>query len=575
MLFVLPKQVLIYNDGTPIPQGKAYFYLAGTSTLSAPFTTSALSVTHPNPVVAGEDGVLPAIYLDPTLTYKVKVTDSAGTLVYETDDYNTVEDALTQASLGEILHPISDAEEDAAVIPSSYWFTEEYIQVKRYGAVANGSQENATADTLAAKDALKVANQHSGAKVVFEHGNFVIDSPLTPDCSNLELIGDGAILTQGTGIAANSGIIISHAGGSDATGNAALTGSSSAVVRANVTGTLENVRIRGLRFYSSGAVAAKAVWFTGFGRGSVLEDLYIEGFADHGVALNGSFTFDLARLHIVGTSAAVGIGLGQTGYGTRGGASVCNAFGVKGGQLESCATGLLWGFGSAARFDHLCAESNNIGMSILTGKSWSIDDFYGESNTQYCISIGNQTANQTAAYGRIMNSLFNQNTGGSNPASIRLQDIRYVRILDNRHSGNAPWYFIPAALTSTQIAECLIHVPEYSNTYIGNSSTYDLSTNRIVTADVNFNGTTWDGTAGASLENFLHGRFRGNLHVSASGSRDAAAAVQIDSTTKGLLLPRMTSTQRDAISSPPAGLLIYNTTTTKLEVYNGSWTAVH
>lgn len=55
----------------------------------------------------------------------------------------------------------------------------------------------------------------------------------------------------------------------------------------------------------------------------------------------------------------------------------------------------------------------------------------------------------------------------------------------------------------------------------------------------------------------------------------ASAKLDVSSTTQGLLLPRMTSTQRDAISSPAAGLLIYNTTTTKLEIYNGSWTAVH
>ena len=58
-------------------------------------------------------------------------------------------------------------------------------------------------------------------------------------------------------------------------------------------------------------------------------------------------------------------------------------------------------------------------------------------------------------------------------------------------------------------------------------------------------------------------------------SPDAAAKVQIDSTAQGFLPPRMTTTQRDAISSPPAGLVIYNTTTSVLNFYNGSaWGAV-
>lgn len=55
---------------------------------------------------------------------------------------------------------------------------------------------------------------------------------------------------------------------------------------------------------------------------------------------------------------------------------------------------------------------------------------------------------------------------------------------------------------------------------------------------------------------------------------DASAQVQIDSTTRGFLPPRMTTTQRDAISSPAAGLLIYNTTTAKLNVYTTAWEAI-
>lgn len=51
---------------------------------------------------------------------------------------------------------------------------------------------------------------------------------------------------------------------------------------------------------------------------------------------------------------------------------------------------------------------------------------------------------------------------------------------------------------------------------------------------------------------------------------NAAALLNVTSTTKGFLPPRMTSTQRDAISSPPAGLMIYNTTTNKLNVRTAS-----
>lgn len=54
---------------------------------------------------------------------------------------------------------------------------------------------------------------------------------------------------------------------------------------------------------------------------------------------------------------------------------------------------------------------------------------------------------------------------------------------------------------------------------------------------------------------------------------DSSAVLKANSTTKGLLPPRMTNTQRDAISSPTAGLMLYSSTDSKLQFYNGSaWT---
>jgi hypothetical protein len=55
---------------------------------------------------------------------------------------------------------------------------------------------------------------------------------------------------------------------------------------------------------------------------------------------------------------------------------------------------------------------------------------------------------------------------------------------------------------------------------------------------------------------------------------NASAILQADSTTQGFLPPRMTTTQRDAIGTPAAGLVIYNTTTNKLNVFTTAWEAV-
>ena len=57
---------------------------------------------------------------------------------------------------------------------------------------------------------------------------------------------------------------------------------------------------------------------------------------------------------------------------------------------------------------------------------------------------------------------------------------------------------------------------------------------------------------------------------------NAASILEIKSTTKGVLMPRMTAAQKTAIASPLAGLVIYQTDGTKgLYHYNGSaWKAV-
>ncbi len=70
--------------------------------------------------------------------------------------------------------------------------------------------------------------------------------------------------------------------------------------------------------------------------------------------------------------------------------------------------------------------------------------------------------------------------------------------------------------------------------------------------------------------------FRTNAAISAgTQAPDASAILQADSTAKGFLKPRMTTTQRNAIASPATGLAIYNTTTGQDESYNGTvWHAV-
>jgi hypothetical protein len=59
----------------------------------------------------------------------------------------------------------------------------------------------------------------------------------------------------------------------------------------------------------------------------------------------------------------------------------------------------------------------------------------------------------------------------------------------------------------------------------------------------------------------------GNVGV---GTTTPQAKLDVTSTTDGVLLPRLTHAQMYGISSPPAGLMVYNTSFNKLCVYNGT-----
>jgi uncharacterized protein (TIGR02145 family) len=96
----------------------------------------------------------------------------------------------------------------------------------------------------------------------------------------------------------------------------------------------------------------------------------------------------------------------------------------------------------------------------------------------------------------------------------------------------------------------------------------------------NYNGTSWVQVGGTSK--FVDGTIPTNAvftggSVGIGGQPVGSAALDITSTTQGLLVPRMNSTQRDAIATPANALLIWNISNNSFEVYKNTctcWVAV-
>ena len=82
-------------------------------------------------------------------------------------------------------------------------------------------------------------------------------------------------------------------------------------------------------------------------------------------------------------------------------------------------------------------------------------------------------------------------------------------------------------------------------------------------------------TAGARFQvndtnNYLYSTYNINVFGGTNSDNDPSAVVTMKSTTKGFLPPRMTTTQKNAISTPAAGLIVFDTTLAKHAAYSGT-----
>jgi len=88
------------NVGVPINGAKLYFYLTGTTTPHDTWSDVGLTTPNTNPVVADSSGRFPNVFLDPTVAYKVVLTDSAGVQIWTADPVQGVPPISQQPDLG-------------------------------------------------------------------------------------------------------------------------------------------------------------------------------------------------------------------------------------------------------------------------------------------------------------------------------------------------------------------------------------------------------------------------------------------------------------------------------------------
>ena len=96
VLLPAPVFVAVNGDGEPVSGALLQFYLTGTTTPTPVYADAGLTTPLSNPVVANSAGQFPAIYLDPTVTYRIQWQTPTGGMIADIDPATLDVNAATQ-----------------------------------------------------------------------------------------------------------------------------------------------------------------------------------------------------------------------------------------------------------------------------------------------------------------------------------------------------------------------------------------------------------------------------------------------------------------------------------------------
>jgi hypothetical protein len=235
------------------------------------------------------------------------------------------------------------------------------------------------------------------------------------------------------------------------------------------------------------------------------------------------------------------------------------------------SSGQFWTFTTNGSEKMRLLTNGNLLINTTTDAGFRLD-VNGTARVQGSATIlnngGRLTLQQTVG-GSIFNGInFNDFSGFTNASIINNQNTGEFRLF------TAASYFPTFYSNGSE----RMRIPTTGNVLINTTTDagFRLDVNGTVRSTSTITGNNLTSVANVLVGAILYGT---NFSIATNGQTSfgaggfnapASALVAVTSTTQGFLPPRMTTTQRNAIASPAAGLMVYDTTLNAMFYFNGT-----